>query len=77
MDRISKFLRKLSTKERETVKHIILRVLAHDFSNLDVKKLKGDDNIFRVRKGNIRIKFQKQETVIFILSVERRSDTTY
>lgn len=76
MDRISKFLRKLSSKERETVEQIISRVLAHNFSHLDVKKLKGEDNIFRIRKGNIRIKFQKREDVIFILSIERRSNTT-
>ncbi|OGF73701.1 hypothetical protein A3J56_01940 [Candidatus Giovannonibacteria bacterium RIFCSPHIGHO2_02_FULL_46_20] len=77
MDKITKFLNKLSSKEKETVIGIIVRVLAHDFSLLDVKKLKGEENMFRVRKGSVRIIFQKQEDKIFILSVERRNDTTY
>jgi len=77
MDKITKFLNKLSSKEKEAVANIIARVLAHDLSRLDVKKLKGEENMFRVRKGSVRIIFQKQEDKIFILSVERRNDTTY
>jgi len=54
-----------------------MRVLNHDFDNLDIKKLKGEGGILRVRKGDIRIIFQKTKNKIFVLSVERRSDTTY
>ena len=77
MDRISKFLKKLSPNERQTIADVIVRVLAQDLSRLDVKKLKGEEGLFRIRKGNIRIVFQKTEKEIFILCVERRIDTTY
>ncbi|MEK9175630.1 MAG: hypothetical protein AAB795_03525 [Patescibacteria group bacterium] len=77
MDRISKFLKKLSQKERLAVADVIACITAYDFSHLDIKKLKGEQGLFRVRKGDIRIIFQKTEDEIFILSVERRSDTTY
>jgi mRNA-degrading endonuclease RelE of RelBE toxin-antitoxin system len=77
MDRIAKFLKKLTPKERKTLEEIIAQVLAHDFSGFDMKKLKGIDNVFRVRKSSFRIVFRKVENEIFILSVERRNDTTY
>ncbi len=77
MDRISKFLKKLSPKEQQAIADVIVRVLAKNFSHLDVKKLRGEENIFRVRKGDIRILFQKTEDDIHILFIERRSDTTY
>ena len=77
MDPIAKFLNKLLPKEKDVLEDIIMRILAHDFTGLDVKKLKGADNRFRVRKSSIRIIFRKEDNNIFILTVERRSDTTY
>jgi len=77
MDRIAKSLNKLLPKERDALKNIISKVLAHDFSGLDVKKLKGGENKFRVRKGRVRVIFRKDGDKISILSIERRSDTTY
>jgi mRNA-degrading endonuclease RelE of RelBE toxin-antitoxin system len=77
MNRIAKFLRRLTPRERKVIADVIARVLARDFSELDVKKLKGMKNIFRVRHGTIRIIFLKNHTKINILSIERRSDTTY
>lgn len=77
MDRVAKFLKKFFPKERDSLEDIIAKVLARDFSGLDVKKLKGEESKFRVRKGRIRVIFKKTGDDIFILSVERRSDTTY
>ena len=77
MDPIAKFLNKLLPKEKDVLEDIITRIFAHDFTGLDVKKLKGADNRFRVRKGSVRIIFRKEDNNIFILTVERRSDTTY
>lgn len=77
MDQIAKFLKKLLPKEKRVIEDTVVRVLAHDFSGLDVKKLKGADNRFRVRKGSIRVIFRKDEKNIFILSIDRRDDTTY
>jgi mRNA-degrading endonuclease RelE of RelBE toxin-antitoxin system len=78
MDRISKALQKLSPKEREELKSLLERVKRNELADLDVKKLKGKNNIFRARKGRIRVIFAKQEDGnINILAVERRSDNTY
>ena len=78
MDKIQKALRKLSSKEQKLVKETLVSLQADQHDNLDLKKLKGREDIFRIRKGSIRIIFRKARTgKIFILAVERRSDTTY
>lgn len=78
MDRISKALQKLNSKEREELKSLLERIKGNETSDLDVRKLKGKSNIFRVRKGRIRVIFAKQaDGVINVLAVERKSDNTY
>lgn len=77
MDRVTKFLKKLSPKERNTAGIVVSKILAHDFFGLNVKKLKGKQNEFRVRKGDIRIIFLMKGGFINIISIERKSDTTY
>ena len=78
MDKIKKALEKLTPKEREKIKSILIEIKKNRFKNLDIKKLRGRDDIFRVRKGQIRIVYQvDRRGGIFILTIERRSDTTY
>ncbi|MEK7630586.1 MAG: hypothetical protein AAB417_00955 [Patescibacteria group bacterium] len=77
MDKIEKFLRKLSQKEREVVNHIIEKVLSNDTRDLDVKKLKDEYKLFRVRKGNIRIVFFQDDSVTRIVYIRRRGEKTY
>ena len=78
MDKIEKALARLSEKESRQLR-VILSALknSRSFSGLDVKKLKGHDDIFRIRKGKLRIIFRSLRGEIFILSIERRSDNTY
>lgn len=77
MDKIEKALNKLSVKERKGTKEMLLQINEGNFQKLDLKKLKNRDDIFRVRKGNIRIIFYKKDNSIKILSIERRATTTY
>ncbi len=77
VDKIEEELKKLTEKEREVIKNILTKIQEESIKGLDVKKLKGRDDIFRVRKGNIRIIFRKDNEKILILSIERRSDKTY
>jgi len=77
MDKIGKALNKLSSGEREKLKKILIQIKRKDFQNLDLKKLKGRNDIFRIRKSNIRIIFRKINNSIKILSIERRSNNTY
>lgn len=52
--------------------------MSDNLIGLDVKKLQGRNDIYRVRKGMFRIIFRKIPNVEnAIIAVERRSDTTY
>ncbi len=77
MDKIKKALSKLIGKEKERVKEILQEIERGSFENLDVKKLKARQDIFRVRKGNVRIIYRKTKGKLFILTIEKRSDKTY
>jgi len=76
-DKIKKVLRKLVEKERKIVKDILENIEKENLKGLNIKKLKGYDDIFRVRKRGIRIIFKKTGKNIFVLSIERRSSKTY
>lgn len=76
--KIDKVLLKLSEEERAKLKQVLTRIWNHDIVNLDLKKLKGHDDIFRVRVGKMRIIFRRDEDEqIYIIAVERRSESTY
>ena len=77
MDKIEKFLKKLSPDERGIALRIIEKVLSRDIRGLDIKKLKGEHNLFRVRKGNIRIVFFQGNSIVRIIFIGRRSKKTY
>ncbi len=72
-----KLLKKFNKEEKEFLIVIINKLLNSELKDLDVKKLKGFDNIFRVRKGKLRIIFSKENKEIYIMAIERRSDSTY
>ena len=77
MNKIEKFLKKLSKKEKFVLEECIENILNDKIEILDVKKLKGRDDIFRVRKGNIRIVYRKLDGNIMLLSIEYKNDNTY
>lgn len=77
MDKIRKFLRRLPKKELQRVVVIINKLERKNIEGLDIKKLAGQGDIFRVRSGNIRILFLRTAKGYRIVSIERRSDTTY
>jgi len=78
MDKVAKFLNKLSQKERSVIKEVLEKVKFGNVANLDIKKLKGIDNCFRIRKGEIRMIYRiNEKEEIILLSVERKNDNTY
>jgi len=77
MDNIAKLLKKLRADERVRMEKTITQVLSGNLARMDVKKLKGRNDIFRVRAGSLRIIFKKEGSLVTILSIERRSDITY
>lgn len=71
-------LKKFSLKERAEVERLLGRIVSRNFTGLNCKKLKGLKNLFRVRKGSIRILFElndSKEPAIF--AIERRREDTY
>ena len=76
-DKIRKLLAKLSAKEREIVKLLLLRIKLDDTDGLDIKQLKGHSELYRVRKGRIRIVYRKTSTEFLIVRIDRRNEKTY
>jgi len=77
MDKITKAVNKFSSQEKKKLKMILNKIKLEKFDGFDIKKLKGHDDIFRVRKGKMRIIFRKKRNNVYILAIERRCDNTY
>ncbi len=77
MGSIKKLLSKFGRREREDIELLIEKINSFKWDALDVKKLKGYSNLFRARKGSIRIIYQLEDHKIFILAIERRNESTY
>ncbi|MCR4278798.1 MAG: type II toxin-antitoxin system mRNA interferase toxin, RelE/StbE family [bacterium] len=76
-DQIQKFLRKLSDKERRVITRLIEMIVLGKLTGLDVKKLQGSQDVFRIRKGDIRIIYRRSDNEVFIIAIERRTKNTY
>ena len=77
MPTLKKLLSKFSRENRVTLEHLIDRISFLSWDNLDIKKLKVYQDIFRLRKGKLRIIFIKTGKNISIINIERRKETTY
>jgi mRNA-degrading endonuclease RelE of RelBE toxin-antitoxin system len=77
MNPIDKFLQKLPERERIWAQETIEKLVSGKTEGLDVKKLRGREDIFRVRKGDIRIIYMKKHERVIVLFVGRRNDRTY
>lgn len=77
MVKIGRVLRKFSENERKEINLLISKLIKFDFNGLDIKKLSGHLDTFRVRKGKLRIIYRIINGKVIILDINRRSDTTY
>ena len=77
MNKLLKFLSKLSFKERKNIDNDIGLILAGKLDNLDIKKLKGFEELYRSKRGNIRIIFSMNKNEVRIIRIDRRNDKTY
>ena len=77
MDKIDKALNELIFKEKERIKNIIKALQLGRFDNLDIKKLKGFQDVFRVRKGRLRIVYQLLGRKIIFLKIDKRKKNSY
>lgn len=72
MDQIRKFLRLLDARQRAVVLDCIRKIVVLDLDDLDVKKLKGHSDLYRVRKRKIRIVFRKEKKRGVLINVRYR-----
>src|SRR3989344_2344863 len=78
MDKIDKFFRRLSAQEAVRVLAVLSRVKTGDFRGLDIKKLRGAHELFRVRVGDVRMIFHKDTaSSCRLIFIGRRGDDTY
>lgn len=77
VDKIQKALDKFSPKEKDLVRELLLKIKTGNVIGLDIKKLKGQNDIYRVRKGKIRIIYKDNLGTISLLVIESRNDNTY
>ncbi len=74
MDRIGKFLKQLNKNNKAVFLKILTAIEKLDLKNYDTKPLKGMKNVYRLRKGKIRIIFTKQKNKGIILDIAYRKD---
>jgi mRNA-degrading endonuclease RelE of RelBE toxin-antitoxin system len=78
VDRINKALLKMPPKERAIIIAVLEDLQAGRISSHDLKKLRGPEQIYRIRKGSFRIIFfMPDPKTIRIITIERRTDMTY
>ncbi len=77
MDKAKKFLRKLPFVKQDQINEVVSKIVAGKIKNLDIKKLKGHKNSFRVRVGDIRIVFSQDKEVTQILFIGNRESSKY
>lgn len=77
MDKISKAVKKLNSKDALKIADTIELLVKGKLNNLNIKKLKGHKDIFRVRVGDYRIIFKKEFDSVTLLHIGNRDDKTY
>lgn len=78
MNEIEKMLQKFTDEESELYKIIIQKLEEHDIVGLDIKKLRGYADIYRVRKRKVRVIFKYgDDGHVKVLTLDRRSENTY
>jgi len=77
MEKQTKLIAKISAGDRERILEATLLILNGTLHVLDVKKLRGSENIFRVRVGSYRIKYASTPSGNIVIDVTRRTDNTY
>lgn len=78
MDKIDKTLTKIPIKQRKLILQTVADIIENKIADLDVKKIKGSANIFRVRVGQYRIIFERVSAGKNIVTlIAKRDEKTY
>lgn len=78
MDKINKTILKIPDKQRKAVLAAAKQFRVGKLDNLDIKKLKGSKDLFRVRVGNYRIIMRTRPgRSPIVVDVSKRGEKTY
>lgn len=77
MPALKKLLSRFNREDRIILENLIEKIISLNWRGLNIKKLQGYDDIFRLRKGKNRIIFYKRKVGISIINIERRNEKTY
>lgn len=77
MDKIQKALAKLAKQHREIFDALMVKLMARDFLGLNMAKMKGYQDVYRVKHGRLRVIFRINQQGLFVLEVGLRSEKTY
>ncbi len=77
MNKLDKFLLKLDRKNRLVIGQVVEKIVSGDVSNFDIKKLKGDKDLYRIRVGKIRIIFNRIDNVTKLQGISFKDENTY
>ncbi len=77
MPNLKKLLSQFNKNERSALGFLIEKILSKNWHNLDIKKLKGHQDVFRLRRGNLRIIFIEDKNETRVISIECRNEKTY
>lgn len=73
-DRITKFIRSLDEKTKRQLQRKLQLLREDPFSTPGVKKMQGQENLYRLRMGKIRIIFQIIEKSVEIIDIDYRGN---
>ena len=77
MEKWLKQLQKMPWHDRARVNAALLELFARNFSALDRKKLKGHDQLFRIRVGIYRVIYKDNGKIITVITIPPKGDNTY
>ena len=77
MDKIEKFLKRLTKKEGKRIAKLLKNIENGEYKKIDIKKMKGYGNLYRIRTGDIRIIFTEQGNSRQIIAIMQRNEQTY
>jgi mRNA interferase RelE/StbE len=63
------YLNKQSKKQSQRIKQAITKLPSGD-----VKKLKGIENAYRLRVGDVRILFERNNNSVYVVKIDNRGD---
>lgn len=77
MDKLRKHLKRLSKKDQLRILKLIILIKENQLKGLDLRKIAGNRNLYRVRSGKLRVIFEKREDQNKIIKMDERDDQTY